>query len=105
MKGLGVEGGYFRVDGADLETGEESYLVLQAASIADAEIVARKQGLLIAAVRAASSADWGASSGAMTAVRAANVIEAVITFEPHAGQSFCLHRFRCRCGDCRGSAD
>ena len=51
--------GFFRVDGADLETGEETYLVLQAPSSQEAEEIARKQGLLIASVRVASSEDWG----------------------------------------------
>ncbi len=78
--------GYFRVDGADLETGEESYLILQAQSVADAEAVARKQGLLIAGVRTASSADWGvATPGIVTPKPPARVMERVITFEPIGG--------------------
>src|SRR5665213_1273542 len=50
---------FYRVDGADLETGEESYLVLQAATAADAEAIARGQGLLVAGTREASAPDWG----------------------------------------------
>ncbi|HET6247757.1 MAG TPA: hypothetical protein VFE47_08675, partial [Tepidisphaeraceae bacterium] len=77
-----VEGGYFRVDGADLETGEESHLLLQAATLAEAETVARSQGLLISAVRKASPADWGASANAGAA--RPRTAEAVITFEPRS---------------------
>ena len=49
---------YFRVDGADQETGEETYLVLQADSKPQAEKIARKQGLLISSVRVAKASDW-----------------------------------------------
>lgn len=49
---------FFRVDGADQETGEETYLVLQAESKPQAEKIARKQGLLISSVRVAKPADW-----------------------------------------------
>jgi hypothetical protein len=58
-----VRGVFFRVDGADLETGEDTYLVLQATTVDEAEQVARKQGLLIAAVRPAVAADWGVATG------------------------------------------
>jgi hypothetical protein len=57
---LDVQGSFFRVDGADIETGEETYLVLQAQTPQHAEQIARGQGLLISAVRAATPADWGA---------------------------------------------
>lgn len=56
-----MQGLFFRVDGADLETGEETYLVLQAANSDEAERIARRQGLLIATVRPATAADWGAA--------------------------------------------
>ena len=49
---------FFRVDGADQETGEETYLVLQADSKPQAEKIARKQGLLISSVRVAKASDW-----------------------------------------------
>ena len=49
---------YFRVDGADPETGEESYLVLQADTKPQAERLARQQGLLISSVRVARPEDW-----------------------------------------------
>lgn len=55
-----MQGTYFRVDGADHETGEETYLVVQASTSAQAEAIARHQGLLISTVRPASAADWGA---------------------------------------------
>jgi hypothetical protein len=51
---------FFRVDGADLETGEETYLVLQAPTKPQAEKLARKQGLLISSVRVARPDDWHA---------------------------------------------
>jgi hypothetical protein len=53
---------YFRVDGADQETGEETYLVLQAESKPQAEKIARKQGLLISSVRIAKPGDWQATA-------------------------------------------
>jgi hypothetical protein len=43
-----------------METGEETYLVLQAATLQEAEEIARAQGLMIAGVRDATPADWGA---------------------------------------------
>ncbi|HWE97908.1 MAG TPA: hypothetical protein VG269_28385 [Tepidisphaeraceae bacterium] len=55
-----MQGSFFRVDGADIETGEETYLVLQAQTPQHAEQIARGQGLLISSVRAATPADWGA---------------------------------------------
>lgn len=54
---------FFRVDGADQETGEETYLVLQAESKPQAEKIARKQGLLISSVRVAKPGDWHPSGG------------------------------------------
>jgi hypothetical protein len=51
---------FFRVDGADQETGEETYLVLQAPTKPQAEKLARQQGLLISAVRIARPDDWSA---------------------------------------------
>jgi hypothetical protein len=55
---------FFRVDGADQETGQETYLVLQAATKPQAEKLARKQGLLISSVRVARPDDWHASATA-----------------------------------------
>jgi hypothetical protein len=55
---LGVPTHFFRVDGADQQTGEETYLVLQADSKPHAEKIARKQGLLISSVRVARASDW-----------------------------------------------
>ena len=55
---------FFRVDGADQETGEETYLVLQAENKPQAEQLAREQGLLIASVRVAKAEDWGRPSAA-----------------------------------------
>ena len=52
---------YFRIDGADKQTGEETYLVLQAESKPHAERLARKQGLLISSVRVAKPTDWEAA--------------------------------------------
>ena len=52
---------YFRVDGADEQTGEETYLVLQADSKPHAEKIAREQGLLISSVRVAKREDWEAA--------------------------------------------
>lgn len=54
-----VSAQFFRVDGADQETGEETYLVLQAPTKPVAEKLARQQGLLISAVRVARAGDWG----------------------------------------------
>jgi hypothetical protein len=55
-----VSAQFFRVDGADQETGEETYLVLQAPTKPQAERLAREQGLLISAVRIARPDDWSA---------------------------------------------
>lgn len=55
-----VSAQFFRVDGADQETGEETYLVLQAPTKPQAEKLAREQGLLISAVRVARPDDWSA---------------------------------------------
>lgn len=49
---------FFRVDGADQETGQDTYLVLQADTKPQAEKLARQQGLLISSVRVAKPADW-----------------------------------------------
>lgn len=49
---------FFRVDGADSETGQETFLVLRAKSKPHAERLARKQGLLIHSVRVARKSDW-----------------------------------------------
>ena len=54
-----VSAQFFRVDGADQETGEETYLVLQAPTKPLAEKLAREQGLLISAIRVARADDWG----------------------------------------------
>lgn len=56
-----VSAQFFRVDGADQETGEETYLVLQAPTKPQAEKLAREQGLLISAVRVARPDDWSAA--------------------------------------------
>lgn len=53
---------FFRVDGADQESGEETYLVLQAKTKPQAEKLARDQGLLVASVREAHAEDWAAPS-------------------------------------------
>jgi hypothetical protein len=55
-----VSAQFFRVDGADQETGQETYLVLQAPTKPHAEKLAREQGLLISAVRVARPDDWSA---------------------------------------------
>lgn len=52
---------FFRVDGADQESGEETYLVLQAATKPQAEKLARQQGLLISSVRVAKPDDWAST--------------------------------------------
>jgi hypothetical protein len=57
-----VSAQFFRVDGADQETGEETYLVLQAPTKPQAEKLARQQGLLISAVRVARPDDWSGST-------------------------------------------
>lgn len=57
---------YFRVDGADQETGEETYLVLQAQTKPHAEKLARQQGLLISSVRVAKPTDWDAAPTVVT---------------------------------------
>ena len=57
MEGV-VSSQYFRVDGADSESGQETFLVLRAKSKPHAERLARKQGLLVATVRVAKPADW-----------------------------------------------
>jgi hypothetical protein len=53
-----VSSSFFRVDGADSETGHETFLVLRAKSKPHAERLARKQGLLITSIRIAKPADW-----------------------------------------------
>ncbi|HEY2586702.1 MAG TPA: hypothetical protein VGI81_13135 [Tepidisphaeraceae bacterium] len=55
---------FFRVDGADQETGEDTYLVLQAATKPQAEKLARQQGLLISSIRVARPDDWHAPARA-----------------------------------------
>ncbi len=57
---------FFRVDGADSETGQETFLVLRAKSKPHAERLARKQGLLIHSVRIARKADWQDAPGSAT---------------------------------------
>lgn len=57
---------FFRVDGADSETGQETFLVLRAKSKPHAERLARKQGLLISSVRVAKKADWEDAPGSAT---------------------------------------
>ncbi|HEX4797097.1 MAG TPA: hypothetical protein VH370_25115 [Humisphaera sp.] len=53
-----MQGVYFRVDGADLESGQDTFLIVRAASSEEAEELARKQGMLIASVRPATADDW-----------------------------------------------
>jgi hypothetical protein len=53
-----VSSQFFRVDGADSESGQETFLVLRAKSKPHAERLARKQGLLVASVRVAKPTDW-----------------------------------------------
>ena len=48
---------FFRVEGANLETGEETFLLISAPSSQVAEAVARGKGLVIASVREATDAD------------------------------------------------
>lgn len=57
---------YFRVDGADSETGAETFLVLRAKSKPHAERLARRQGLLISSVRVAKKGDWEDAPGRAT---------------------------------------
>jgi len=61
---------FFRVDGADSETGQETFLVLRAKSKPHAERLARKQGLLIHSVRVARKTDWQDAPGTATTARA-----------------------------------
>jgi hypothetical protein len=49
---------FFRVDGADQETGEETYVVIEADTKPHAERLARETGLLISSVRVARQSDW-----------------------------------------------
>ncbi|HXE53057.1 MAG TPA: hypothetical protein VN541_08585 [Tepidisphaeraceae bacterium] len=49
---------YFRIDGADSTSGQETYLVLRAESKPHAERLARKQGILVSSVRIAKPTDW-----------------------------------------------
>jgi hypothetical protein len=58
---------FFRVDGADSETGQETFLVLRAKSKPHAERLARKQGLLIHSVRIAKKTDWQDAPASATA--------------------------------------
>jgi hypothetical protein len=61
---------YFRVDGADLESGLERVLVIEASGLAEAEEKARRKGLLIAAVRPAVREDHRAVG--VTIIRSSN---------------------------------
>ena len=72
---------FFRVDGADSETGQETFLVLRAKSKPHAERLARKQGLLIHSVRVAKKSDW---QDAPTS--AAPAVPVVLTDEPATGK-------------------
>ena len=49
---------YYRIDGADSETGQETYIVLRARSKPHAERLAAKQGILVSTVRIAKPGDW-----------------------------------------------
>ena len=49
---------YYRIDGADSETGQETYIVLRARSKPHAERLAAKQGILVSTVRIAKQGDW-----------------------------------------------
>lgn len=70
-----VSAQFFRVDGADQETGEETYLVLQAPTKPQAEKLAREQGLLISAVRVARPDDWSAPPAPPVSVEAPSQLE------------------------------
>jgi hypothetical protein len=56
-KDLIVSGVFFRVDGADIDSGQEKVLVLEADSGEQAEEMARDRGLVIASVRPATEED------------------------------------------------
>jgi hypothetical protein len=58
---MAVRSTFFRVDGADQDTGEDTYLVLQAGSKPEAETIARRQGILISSIRIAKPQDWSAA--------------------------------------------
>jgi hypothetical protein len=73
---------FFRVDGADSETGQETFLVLRAKSKPHAERLARKQGLLIHSVRIAKKTDWQDAPAS-----AAPAPAVVPTLEPSRGES------------------
>src|SRR5579864_1942718 len=77
-----VSSTFFRVDGADSETGQETFLVLRAKSKPHAQRLARRQGLLITSVRVAKPADW--EEAPQKATRA-SVVEIDIT-KPLTGQ-------------------
>ena len=49
---------YYRIDGADSETGQETYIVLRARGKPHAERLAAKQGILVSTVRIAKPGDW-----------------------------------------------
>src|SRR5438309_2198774 len=57
MEGV-VSSTFFRVDGADSETGQETFLVLRAKSKPHAQRLAQRQGMLITSVRVARPGDW-----------------------------------------------
>ncbi len=58
-----AEDSYFRVDGADLQSGKEIFLVIAAGSSDAAEEAAREKGLLVSSVRRATQEDRDASNG------------------------------------------
>lgn len=74
-----MQGSFFRIEGADAETGEETSLILQAQDSEEAERIARDQGLLIALVRAATRDDWNPTPAKAHPPLA--IVE-TITFEP-----------------------
>lgn len=80
-----VSAQFFRVDGADLETGEETFLVLQAPTKPQAEKLAREQGMLISAVRVARPDDWQAApapEGAEPQPQSAPVAQTMVEPQP-----------------------
>jgi hypothetical protein len=73
---------FFRVDGADMQSGQETYLVLQAATKPQAEKLARKQGLLISSIRVARPDDWRAAPAQATEPPAAPSTAALEALSP-----------------------
>jgi len=76
---------YYRIDGADSETGQETYIVLRARSKPHAERLAAKQGILVSTVRIAKPGDWDEaprSAAPAPAVELADVPETQPSMKP-----------------------